>query len=508
MGKATPLVVARMVAAVITITIPLVLARAFSLEDYGTYKQLILIHQTLYQILPFGMTQSLYFFVPRTDQRRPYFVQTLVFLLIAGAVAFLAVGLLGPWIGTTFSNPAIADYRWLLGIYIAALIGSSPLEVSLTSQGKTKASAACYLISDSLRAASMVVPILLGWGLHGLMVCSAAFAVLRLTVTWVVLWAESEGKAWDRVSFGRQFLYAAPFGAAMLLNYPQQAAHQYAVSASVSPEMFALYAVGCFQLPIVDLLYTPTSEVLMVRLGELEKSGHLREGLEAFREAATRLAYVFLPLSSFLFVVAPHFIGGLFGPKYLAAVPIFRITVLGIALAILPMDGVLRARNQTRHIFISYLTKALATVPLVFFGVHYFGMKGGIASWALAEAIGKATLLIKIPLALSGPGNRPGGAAVSYGEVIPWRGIGRALGGSLIAAFTVASLHQLAPQLFVSTFGAGEGRATLFIARLVPLATDAMFFGVIYILGLWIFGVRPPPRLLQLMPSRARGVSQ
>jgi len=47
------------------------------------------------------------------------------------------------------------------------LIAAFPLEISLTSQGKTRLSAKSYLVWDGLRTAAMVVPILLGWGIHG-----------------------------------------------------------------------------------------------------------------------------------------------------------------------------------------------------------------------------------------------------------------------------------------------------------------------------------------------------
>ena len=73
-----------MAGAGITFAIPLVLARAMAMEEYGTYKQLFLIAQTLYYVLPFGVAQSLYFFIPRTDQARPWVMQTLGMLLIAG----------------------------------------------------------------------------------------------------------------------------------------------------------------------------------------------------------------------------------------------------------------------------------------------------------------------------------------------------------------------------------------------------------------------------------------
>ncbi len=152
LGKAGPLVLARLFTAGLTLSIPLVLARVLSLEEYGTYYQLFLIAMTLYYVLPIGVVQSLYYFLPRAEQKRPYLGQTLLFMSAAGVVAAVLVALLLEPVAGLFSNPALLEYRLPLAIYTALLLGSFPLEVSLTSQGRTKQSAVVYLVSDSVRA--------------------------------------------------------------------------------------------------------------------------------------------------------------------------------------------------------------------------------------------------------------------------------------------------------------------------------------------------------------------
>ena len=278
--------------------------RVLSLAEYGTYYQLFLIATTLYYVLPFGVVQSLYYFLPRAEEKRPWLGQTLLFMSAAGVVAAgLVWALLGP-VARHFDNPALLEHRGTLALYTAFLLGSFPLEISLTSQGKTKQSALVYLVSDAVRAAAMVVPCLLGFGLHGMMWAVVGFTFLRYAATWVVAPRGSTGPLVRAGLLREQLVYAAPFGAAMALAIPQQNAHLYMVAGVVSPALYALYRVGCFQLPVVDLLYTPTSEVLMVRLGELEKQGRLEEGVEAFREAAGKLAFLFLPFSAFLFALS------------------------------------------------------------------------------------------------------------------------------------------------------------------------------------------------------------
>lgn len=491
LGKAGPLVLARLFTAGLTLSIPLVLARVLSLEEYGTYYQLFLIAMTLYYVLPMGVVQSLYYFLPRAEQKRPYLGQALLFVSVAGLVgAGLVVGLLEP-VSRLFSNPALLEYRLPLAAYTALLMGSYPLEVSLTSQGRTRHSAVAYLVSDTLRALAMVVPCLLGASLHGMMGAVVVFAGLRYVATWLIALRGSTGPLVSGSLLREQLVYAAPFGAAMALSVPQQNAHLYMVAGAVAPAMYALYRVGCFQLPVVDLLYTPTSEVLMVRLGELEKAGRLEEAVGAFREAAGKLAFVFLPFAAFLFAAAPEFISALFGAKFLPAVPIFRVSVLGVVLAILPMDGVLRARGYTRSIFVSYLVKALVTVPLVWLGVRHFGMKGGIASWAVAELVGKVTLLARVPAALSTPERR-----LRIRDVIPWAELGKA---SLAALAAAAGVFALRAGLVSAWVGLPEG----FAWRVLPLAIAGVLFTIGYVAVLYATGIRPMRVLASLRPRRA-----
>lgn len=493
LGKAGPLVIARLISAVLTVSIPLVLARKLDLHEYGTYKQLFLIFQPLFLVLPFGMAQSLYFFVPRNPQLgRAWFGQAMSWLFVMGLVVSGIIFAFEDQIAGLLNNPELLHYKWQLALYTAGLLGSYPLELWFTSRGKTRFSAVSYLVSDTVRALCLVVPVLMGFGLKGAMTASAGFACLRYLACWTVLLRAEGEKLWDRRLFVTQLLYAAPFGAAMLLSCPQAVAHQYAVSAAVAPAMFAIYAAGVFQLPLVDLFYTPTSEVLMVRIGELEKENRLDLALDAFRDAASKLALLFLPLCAFLFAAAPEFVGAMFGQKFLSAVPIFRVSIWGIALATLPMDGVLRARNNTRHIFWSYFVKTAVTVPLVYFLVKHFGMLGGIWSWLLAELVGKVMLFVRIPYALSAPGHRR--RAV---DVIPWKQFGKAALSACAAAAAVVVGRALVPA------GTMNALPHTLLWRLLPLCAAGLLFAVGYLTVLRLTGVRPLAVFTALLRRRA-----
>lgn len=479
LGRAGPLVLARLATAAISTAIPLVLARAMDLAEYGSYKQIFLITQTLFLVLPFGMVQSLYFFAPRSSARRPLYSSAFACLALSSVVAVALVYGGGAAAAHYFENPDLLRYRAVIAVYLVGMLGSAPLEIALTSEGKTSQAAVVYLVSDTLKAAVMVLPIVLGRGLAGVMQALAAFTLVRLVATVWLLLRGSEGPLWSTAALKEQAHYALPFGASVLLARPTSYAHQYAVSAAVGPSLFGLYSVGCFQLPVVDLLYTPTTEVLMVQLGELERAGRMDEAAGAFRAAASRLAFFFLPLAALLFLCAPEFIAALFGPRFLAAVPVFRVSVLGILMSVLPIDGALRSRNLTRHIFLGAVAKAALMLPMAFFAVARFGMMGGIVSWVAGELFGKAVLFYKVPVALAAPGQR-----LRFREVVPWRALGQAAGATVLGV--VGGLAAKAG-LVATGLGAEGG----FWLRLIPLALVGGAFAAGYLAGLPLVGVRP-----------------
>jgi O-antigen/teichoic acid export membrane protein len=492
LGRAGPLIAARLVSAVVTLAIPLVLARVMPIAEYGTYKQLFLISFTASHVLPFGVSQSLYFFVPRTQSPRAWFGQTLAFLAAAGALGGGVLWLAGPWLASALTNPGLAAHRAELALYTALFVAASPLEISMTSRGRTRLSAASYLVCDATRAALLSLPAAAGLGLHAMMQGMIVFAALRCAAAWVLMVGLERGRLFDRALFRAQLAYAVPFGVAILFSIPQQYAHQFIVAHAVGPALFAIYAAGCFQLPFIELFYTPTSEVLMVQLGELERAGRRAESAAAFRDAVERLATLLLPPIFFIAAVAPTFVVTAFGQRFAAATPIFQITLLAAPLGIWPVDATLRARGQTPHILHSYMLKAAVTIPVVWICVQRFGLLGAAGSFVATEYLGRFFLAWKLPAALSSQGQR-----ARVADLVPVRQLART------AAVSCALAALGAGALRVASGAYAEGGGT-FLHRAIPLAFASAAFGVGYLATIALSGTQVPGALGAVV-ARMRG---
>ncbi len=486
LAKAKPLMLARAFSALVTALIPIALGRILAPTDYGAFRQFFLVSITLYFLLLLGIPQSLFYFLPRAapSEKRAYVGQTLLYLGAAGLVAGLFLYLCTPllaWVG----GDALVALRLPMALFCGCFLAAAPLESALTAQGRVKRAAACYVASDVARTASYLTPALLGLGVEAVVWGAAFFALVRVTLAWVILVGHSDEPLARRELSRRQLAYALPYGGAMLLAIPQQQFHQFAVSTQFDAATFAVFAVGCFNLPVVDLLYTPVSEVLMVRLGEIDREGRPRaEAAAAFREAVGKLCYFLVPIAAGLFAIAPSFLSLLYGEIYAGAAPIFRFALVSVLLACLPVEGVLRAKGRTRSLFRVYGVKLAVTVPLVLGLLAAFGPIGAMAGWVAADVISKLSLLALAARLLAPVGAR-GLAAVA--AVLPKKELARAGGAAAAAALlalAAAGVVPLAPLAAVLLLGTG--------------------FWVLYFAALWLVGVPPMALLGTFLPRRAQ----
>jgi O-antigen/teichoic acid export membrane protein len=456
LGQAGPLMLGRAGATVLSFALPLVLTRFLPQSEFGTYKQVWLVVSTAYFMLPLGLAQSLYYFIPRMDGRaQTWLTQSFVSVIITGALGGLVLWSARFAIARQFGNPELATFGLPAALIAFTMVSTACIELQLTAEGKSGAAAWVIFLSDAVRVAASVVPLVLGWGLHGFFWAYVAHGAARLALQ-VVLLFKGGGPQFDWALFRRQLAYTLPFGAAVLLDIPQRTFHQWAVGWSVDAAAFAIYAQGCFQVPIVNLLYSPISDVLQVRLAEPEGREH---GVYLFHDANLRLAAVFFPFTAGMVAAASLFVPAMFTHLYDASVPIFSVAILVTPLSALPIDGVLRAFGRTKYLFRIFLVKLLVTVPLVLLGLHLFGMIGAIAGHTLVHAAMRIAMLARVRRELE----------TSWREVLPWRQLGIIAAASLLACFPAAVIARWSasgPRPFLALCMAGAAYAVVYLAAL------------------------------------------
>ena len=456
LGQAGPLMLGRGGATVLSFALPLILTRLLPQAEFGTYKQIWLVVTTAYFMLQLGLSQSLYYFIPRKDgNERIWLTQTTISLTCFGSIAGIGLYAGRFLVAKQFGNPELATFGLPMALIAMFMIAAAPLEVHLTAEGKVRSAAWIIFLSDAFRVVASVVPLLLGLGLHGFFWAYVLHAAARFALQAVLFLRRGRPQV-DRALWKEQLVYALPFGAAILLDIPQRTFHQWAVGWSVDAAAFAIYAQGCFQLPIVNLLYSPISDVLQVRLAE---PGSHEHRVHLFHDANLRLAAVFFPFTAGMVAAASLFIPALFTHTYDASVPIFRVAILMTPFASLPLDATLRALGETKYMFRIFLWRLLVTVPAVLLGLHAFGMIGAITGHALAESVMRVAMLDKVRRLLD----------ASWREALPWGQLSVIGAASLVAcvpALLIAHRSAAGPRPFVALLGAGLAYLAVYLAAI------------------------------------------
>lgn len=164
--------------------------------------------------------------------------------------------------------------------------------------------------------------------------------------------------------------YALPFGLSVLLYVGQTDIHNYFVSHGFSAAEFAIYSQGCFQLPLIALLYESVGAVMIPRMSQLQHEDRKREMLVMTVRATQKLAFFYFPLFCFLMVVAFEFVTTLFTKDYAASVPIFRVNLFALPLFSLVVDPITRAYPEAGR----WLLKLRVGIVIVLLGVFWMGV--------------------------------------------------------------------------------------------------------------------------------------
>jgi O-antigen/teichoic acid export membrane protein len=420
------LAVGRAAGYAISFFIPLVLVRFLDQSQFGTYKQLFLVYSTLYTIGQIGMAESLFYFLPQFPRSASSFVMnSLAALAVSGVACALLVTVaaepLARWLGDVHLRPLLPVF----GLFLALALASAPLEIALISRQRFIVAAAVYAVSELVKAVCLLVPAILFRDVRALIVGVLAFAAARWVAGLVILRREFHGLPRpSRALLVQQLAYAAPFTLYVVVEIVKSSWHQYVVATHVDAAMFAVYAVGCLQIPFVDFVAGPAGNVMMVEMRTSLREARKSAVLQVWHATTTRIAIVIVPLVVLVMISAHDLVVTLFTARYAGSVPVLLAWTPSLLFAVLQTDGVLRVFAKTRTLLILSLLQLLVTVATVGWCLSRWGLPGAALATVLALAVGKLAGLVLIKRLID----------VRFGELLPWKNLLIVAGASALAA--------------------------------------------------------------------------
>ena len=352
---------------------PLLIVRYLTQENVGVYRQAFLVASNAVLVLPLGFSMSAYYFLNREPEKHSATVfNILIFNFVMGGLAFLTLFFFPQILGSAFQNQEMTRLAPLIGIVIWLWIFSSFLETVALAMQEARLTAFFIVSAQLLKTAMMTGAVLFYATVDSLIHATIVLFVIQAFILLVYLHRRFPyfWKNFDLSFFRRQMAYALPFGLSVLLYVGQTDIHNYFVSHGFSAAEFAIYSQGCFQLPLIAMLYESVGSVMIPRMSQLQHENKKREMLVMTVGATQKLTFFYFPLFCFLMIVAFDFITTLFTKEYAASVPIFRVNLLALPLFSLVVDPITRAFPEAGR----WLLKLRIGICVVLLSVFWIGI--------------------------------------------------------------------------------------------------------------------------------------
>lgn len=353
--------------------LPLMVVRYLTQENVGVYRQAFLVASNAVLVLPLGFSMSAYYFLNReTEKHSSTVFNILIFNFMMGGLAFLTLFFFPQILGATFQSQELTRLSPLIGVVIWLWIFSSFLETVALALQEARLTAFFIVTAQLIKTALMTSAVLFYATVDSLIYATILLFVIQAIVLLIYLhgrfpyfWTN-----FDLSFFRRQIAYALPFGLSVLLYVGQTDIHNYFVSHGFSAAEFAIYSQGCFELPLIAMLYESVGAVMIPRMSQLQHEDRKREMLTMTVSATQKLAFFYFPLFCCLMIVSNEFITTLFTKEYTASVPIFRVNLFALPLFSLVVDPIIRAYPEAARL----LLKLRIAICVVLVTVFWIGI--------------------------------------------------------------------------------------------------------------------------------------
>lgn len=449
---------------------PLVIVRVFNQSEFGTYKQLFQILATALAMLYLQIPSSAYYFMLREPARRLQVVMNIVlfYLLVGLVVAAVFVAFQG-WSAYLFHNPALDEYIPLLGPALTLWLIAANVEVFPLTQGDFRTASVFIVLSQISKSLILIAAaIVFGnlkavlWAsiIQGAIQCVFMLGYIHFRIGSLIARPD---RLFDLRLLKKQLSNSLPYGGGSMAQGFQADMHNYFVSYYFSAAAFAVYANGCFQMPLLSLIQHSFRDALTPEVARMEAAGDYQGIIHSWLNAMRKLSLIVLPTCALMFVLRYELIITLFTKAYADSVPIYSIYLINMLTQMALTTSIMRSIPDFRYFRLKFnLILTPLTFAALYIGVKLAGMIGAVTATVSIYLLDIAICVIAISIRLG----------VKRKDL------------KLLAPVTKtapAVIVAMAPTYLVKTLiGASHS--------VVILAVCGIVFGVVYAITAFVFG--------------------
>lgn len=313
----------------------MILSRYFDKSDYGTYKQVLYVYNTLLTVFTLGLPSSFAYFLPRVPQNEARDLIkkiTGLFFLLGAFFSVLLFVFAGP-ISVILKNPELEFAIRLFSIVPFLMMPTMGLEGILATFNKTKFMAAYNVVTRIIMLCCVALPVLIfGVGYRGAIIGFVVGSVLSFIIALGLKYypVRDFGTERCKVSFKDIFKFSIPLLVASLWGIIISSADQFFISRYYGEEVFAEFSNGALELPFIVMVSSACATVLAPVFSRMshEKVDLKNEMLPLWMNVFKKTIKLLYPIVIFCIVFADAIMVVLYGKEYEVSGTYFRIKLL------------------------------------------------------------------------------------------------------------------------------------------------------------------------------------
>ncbi len=439
----------------------MLLSRFRSLEEYGTYSQVLLIVSVGLSLAAVGLPNSInYFYVTANSIEeknkflRFYFTLVTIMSLVMGIILMISL----PTLSKVMNNELLNEYAYMLLLLPWTQIIISSASNLWIAQNKLSKIFVFTLILNSCTLLSIILTEMLNkdfsFYMRLYLIVQAGFS------TYVYFDLNREAGSiiptLDKTLLKTVLVYSIPLGIGSMLGTLKTETDKIMISYFTTAEEYAIYANAAKELPFT-IISTAIIAVLLPEMIRLFKNKENKNAIKIWKESISFTIWMMYFIATVIIVFADQVLIFLYSEKYIEGVQIFRIYTALLFVRVTYYGMVLNAIAKTKELMIIAGVVLILNVICNVIFYYVFGYIGPAISTLIITMI-SAMLILKVTASNIND---------KISKIFPWKDAGKIL--IINCIFAIIFMH-------IKKFGSIE----VHIGEFAEFILLAIIWGVMY----------------------------
>lgn len=301
----------------------MILSRYFDKADYGTYKQVIYVYNTLLTVFTLGLPRAYSYFLPRVPigQAKDLIKKITNIFFVLGSVFSIFLFVFSNQISIILKNPDLDGALMIFAIVPLLMLPTMGLEGVLATFKKTQYMTFYTIITRVFKLLCVALPVMIwNYGYKEALIGFVISDVIAFVIAMYLMNMPVKGAGDEKceVTIKDIFNFSLPLLYASIFGMITASADQFFVSRYYGNEVFAEFSNGNINLPFVGMIMGACSAVLSPIFSKMnhEKLNPKTDIYPLWKNVFDKTAKLVYPLVIYCLVFADVVMVVLYGRKY------------------------------------------------------------------------------------------------------------------------------------------------------------------------------------------------